>query len=196
MKEILYGWLNIKRIVFYECSSFCYGVSWLSVSNIVLCLYFAPEARVLINWHQSDRSCLCCCLDLANRRAVDAALCLTSSILKKAWMSLVDVFRGKCLMHLRALVCRVWMLVAIFWHGERVGMKAQSIRDLICELKMIRLRSLEFLSFKLVIFLISLVLDRIFSLRCMRCCLYDNFGSNLMPRNVGNGLMGIWVFLF
>ncbi len=53
------------------------------------------------------------CLDIANRRAVDAALCLKSSILKKAWMSLVDVFRGKCLMHLRALVCRVWMLVAV-----------------------------------------------------------------------------------
>jgi len=36
----------------------------------------------------------------------------------------VDVFRGKCLMHQRALVCRVWMLAAIFWHGERVEMKA------------------------------------------------------------------------
>jgi len=49
MREILYGWLNIKRNLFFECSSFCYGVSWLSVSKIVLCLYFAPEVRVLIN---------------------------------------------------------------------------------------------------------------------------------------------------
>jgi len=49
MKEILYGWLGIKIIVFYECSSFCYGVSWLSVSKIVLCLHIAPGVRVLIN---------------------------------------------------------------------------------------------------------------------------------------------------
>ena len=33
-------------------------------------------------------------------------------------------FQGKVLDAVRAQVCRVWMLVAIFWHGERVGMKA------------------------------------------------------------------------
>ncbi len=33
-------------------------------------------------------------------------------------MSLVDVFIGKYLMALRALVWRVWSLAEIFWHGD------------------------------------------------------------------------------
>jgi len=39
-------------------------------------------------------------------------------------MSLIDVFSGKYLMDLRALVWRVWSLAEMFWHGEMVGMKA------------------------------------------------------------------------
>ncbi len=94
-------------------------------------------------------------------------------------------------MVLSTLVWRVWSLVAMFWNGEIVGMKAQSNSDFICELKTIKLSSLEFLSFRLMIFLMSLVLDMILSLMCSRCCLQESLGSSLMPRNVGNGSRGI-----
>jgi hypothetical protein len=52
MKEILYGLLGIKINVFYECSSFCYGVSW----KIVFFFFAGDEFASSSLSNESDKS--------------------------------------------------------------------------------------------------------------------------------------------
>ena len=57
--------------------------------------------------------------------------------------------------------------------------------------KMARHISVWFFRFMLLIFRISLLRSTIFDVMCSRCDLQESFGSSLMPRNTGNGSMGI-----
>ncbi len=62
MKEILYGWLGIQIIVFYECLSFCYGVSWLSGSKIVFVYCAGGTGSDKLAVVRSDLSKILCLL--------------------------------------------------------------------------------------------------------------------------------------